>query len=150
MLRTDVACHRLPRAVATPRAFGPSAMSLNYAWLTRLPRGYQSRRMETAGTGGHPWPSPLKRNADWLLFLRLTRVIAASWALTECREIRCGLIASHQSRIANTAGDSVLAEFGSAVDAVRCAIDAQDAVGEANSRSPETRHIKLPHRSACR
>jgi ABC-type transport system substrate-binding protein len=31
------------------------------------------------------------------------------------------------TRIANTAGDSVLAEFGSAVDAVQCAVDAQVA-----------------------
>ncbi len=53
MLRTDVACRRPPRAVATPRAFGPSAMSLNYAWLTRLPQAYQRKRMETAGTGEH-------------------------------------------------------------------------------------------------
>ena len=32
-------------------------------------------------------------------------------------------------RIANTAGDSVLIEFGSVVDAVRCAVDMQRAVG---------------------
>ena len=38
--------------------------------------------------------------------------------LTERRTILDALIASHRGRIANTAGDSVLAEFGSAVDAV--------------------------------
>jgi adenylate cyclase len=48
------------------------------------------------------------------------------------REILDGLIATHGGRIANTAGDSVLAEFGSAVDAVRCAMEAQDALSEAN------------------
>ena len=32
------------------------------------------------------------------------------------------LIARHEGRIFNTAGDSVLAEFGSAVEAVRCGI----------------------------
>ena len=35
--------------------------------------------------------------------------------------------------MANTADDSVLAEFGSAVDAVQCAVEAQDALAEANS-----------------
>ena len=42
-------------------------------------------------------------------------------ALTQRRTILDRLIASHRGRIANTAGDFVLAEFGSAVDAVRCA-----------------------------
>jgi TolB-like protein len=54
-----------------------------------------------------------------------------------------GLIASHGGRIANTAGDSVLAEFGSAVDAVRCAMEAQDALAEANSGLPENRRINF-------
>ena len=37
--------------------------------------------------------------------------------LTERRQILDGLVALHRGRIANTAGDSVLAEFSSAVDA---------------------------------
>ena len=45
--------------------------------------------------------------------------------LTKRRAILDGLIASHRGRIANTAGDSVLAEFGSAVDAFQCAVEAQ-------------------------
>jgi TolB-like protein/class 3 adenylate cyclase/tetratricopeptide (TPR) repeat protein len=53
--------------------------------------------------------------------------------LTQRRSILDGLIASHRGRIANTAGDSVLAEFGSAVDAVQCAAEAQVALAEANS-----------------
>jgi hypothetical protein len=40
-------------------------------------------------------------------------------ALAAAREIMDGLIAAHGGRIANTAGDSVLAEFPSAVDAVQ-------------------------------
>jgi len=39
--------------------------------------------------------------------------------LTERRAILDRLIGEHRGRIANTAGDSVLAEFGSAVDAVQ-------------------------------
>ncbi len=64
-------------------------------------------------------------------------------ALTARREILDGLIATHGGRIANTAGDSVLAEFGSAVDAVRCAMAAQGALAEANSTLPENRHINF-------
>jgi class 3 adenylate cyclase len=54
-------------------------------------------------------------------------------ALTQRRTILDGLIASHRGRIANTAGDSVLAEFGSAVDAVQCAVEAQAALARANA-----------------
>jgi class 3 adenylate cyclase len=53
--------------------------------------------------------------------------------LTQRRDVLDGLIASRRGRIANTAGDSVLAEFGSAVDAVQCAVEAQVALSEANA-----------------
>lgn len=53
--------------------------------------------------------------------------------LTERRAILDKAIADHRGRIANTAGDSVLAEFGSAVDAVQCAMDAQAALAETNT-----------------
>jgi TolB-like protein len=60
--------------------------------------------------------------------------------LTERRAILDKLIGDHGGRIANTAGDSVLAEFRSAVDAVQCAVDAQAALAEANScLSPDER-----------
>ena len=60
--------------------------------------------------------------------------------LTERRGILDKAIADHRGRIANTAGDSVLAEFGSAVDAVQCAVEAQAALAEANeSLSPDKR-----------
>ncbi len=42
------------------------------------------------------------------------------------------LISAHRGRIANTAGDSVLAEFASVVDAVNCAIEIQGALARAN------------------
>jgi adenylate cyclase len=69
--------------------------------------------------------------------------VATLDALTARREILDGLIATHGGRIANTAGDSVLAEFGSAVDAVRCAMEAQIALAKANSTLPETRQINF-------
>src|SRR5215212_2230132 len=52
------------------------------------------------------------------------------------REIdRCG------GRIANTAGDSVLAEFPSAVDAVQCALGIQERIDTANQEVPDERRI---------
>ena len=46
-----------------------------------------------------------------------------------------GLIVEFGGRIANTAGDSVLAEFPSAVDAVQCAVVVQDKLGGARTRA---------------
>ena len=48
------------------------------------------------------------------------------------------MIVRHRGRIANTAGDSVLAEFPSAVDAVQCAIAVQQRLAEANETCPRT------------
>ena len=45
--------------------------------------------------------------------------------LSDIREVTENQISQHHGRIANTAGDSVVAEFGSAVDAVRCAMALQ-------------------------
>jgi adenylate cyclase len=61
--------------------------------------------------------------------------------LTERRAILDRIIGDHGGRIANTAGDSVLAEFGSAVDAVQCAVEAQAALAEANSSQAPDRRI---------
>ena len=50
------------------------------------------------------------------------------------------LIASHRGRIFNTAGDSVVADFASAVDAVQCAIAVQAALaGETAGQSADER-----------
>ena len=69
--------------------------------------------------------------------------VATLDALTSRREILDGLIATHGGRIANTAGDSVLAEFGSAVDAVRCAMEAQGALTQANLALSESHQINF-------
>ena len=61
--------------------------------------------------------------------------------LTECRAILDRFIGEHRGRIANTAGDSVLAEFGSAVDAVECAVKAQAALAEVNASAEPSRRI---------
>jgi adenylate cyclase len=46
------------------------------------------------------------------------------------------LIAAYRGRIFNTAGDSVVADFASAVDAVECAVAVQDALRKANEDRP--------------
>jgi adenylate cyclase len=64
-------------------------------------------------------------------------------ALAAHREIMDQLIAQHRGRIANTAGDSVLAEFPSVVDAVQCAVQVQQALAEANEGIPEDRRMSF-------
>ena len=59
------------------------------------------------------------------------------------REIMDRLIGEHRGRIANTAGDSVLAEFPSVVDAVQCAVQVQEALAEANEGVPEDRRMSF-------
>ena len=49
------------------------------------------------------------------------------------RTIIDGLIAGRRGRIFNTAGDSVIADFPSAVEAVQCAVAVQDAIGKENA-----------------
>jgi adenylate cyclase len=53
------------------------------------------------------------------------------------------LIARHRGRIANTAGDSVLAEFASVLDAVHCATEIQAALQGANEGEPEGRQMRF-------
>jgi adenylate cyclase len=53
--------------------------------------------------------------------------------LKACRAIIDRLIASHHGRIFNTAGDSVVADFASAVDAVQCAVAVQAAIATENA-----------------
>jgi len=61
-------------------------------------------------------------------------------ALTACRAIVDGLIAEHRGRIANTAGDSVLAEFPSVAEGLSCALAIQKAIARHDEhRSPDRR-----------
>ena len=56
--------------------------------------------------------------------------------LTAYKVIIDRLIASHRGRIFNTAGDSLVADFASAVDAVQCAVAVQDAIPKENVDRP--------------
>src|SRR3954451_15505590 len=57
--------------------------------------------------------------------------------LKACRAIIDELIAAHRGRIFNTAGDSVVADFASAVDAVQCAVAVQAAITTESAKHPE-------------
>ncbi len=59
--------------------------------------------------------------------------------LVASRKVMDQLIAEFGGRIANTAGDSVLAEFPSAVDAVQCAAEVQERLGS----EPEGRTLQF-------
>jgi|SRR5829696_5761458 len=65
--------------------------------------------------------------------------VATLRTLAAHRAIMDRLIGEHRGRIANTAGDSVLAEFPSVVDAVQCAVQVQQALAEANDRDDPRR-----------
>jgi adenylate cyclase len=63
--------------------------------------------------------------------------------LTAYRVIIDRLIASHRGRIFNTAGDSLVADFASAVDAVQCAVEVQEAVEKENADRPAGEQMRF-------
>jgi adenylate cyclase len=63
--------------------------------------------------------------------------------LSARRAVVDDLIEQHRGRIANTAGDSVLAEFISVLDAIHCAVEIQGALQRANEGEPEERQMRF-------
>ena len=59
------------------------------------------------------------------------------------RAILDPLIASHHGRIFNTAGDSVMADFASPVDAVECAVAFQRAIAQENAARPPGEQMRF-------
>jgi TolB-like protein/Tfp pilus assembly protein PilF len=59
------------------------------------------------------------------------------------REILQPLISTHHGRVIKVMGDGVLVEFASAVNAVTCAVELQEAMETANRNVPEDRRIVL-------
>ena len=53
------------------------------------------------------------------------------------------VIARHRGRIAGTAGDSVLAEFASVVDAAHASVEIQDSLAEANKPLPAEHRMRF-------
>jgi class 3 adenylate cyclase len=63
--------------------------------------------------------------------------------LASYRSVTDDFIARSGGRIFNTAGDAVLAEFPSAVEAVRCAIDIQESLRTRNMAYPPSRQMSF-------
>ncbi len=63
--------------------------------------------------------------------------------LSSHRLVIDALISGHSGRITGTAGDSVLAEFGSVVSAVSCAVKVQEALAQENAKLPPERRLFL-------
>jgi class 3 adenylate cyclase len=61
--------------------------------------------------------------------------------LESYRAVFSDFVARFGGRIFNTAGDSILAEFASAVDAVRCAVDTQESLRTRNLAYPSSRQM---------
>jgi adenylate cyclase len=59
------------------------------------------------------------------------------------REVFEKLVAHHHGRVFNTAGDAILAEFASAVEAVRCATEIPAALRTLNDQLPSERHLEF-------
>ena len=64
-------------------------------------------------------------------------------SLRACERLLAGLFKKHKARLFNTAGDSFLAEFSSAVSAVECAVEFQNAIKERNSSEEATVKLKF-------
>src|SRR6266567_677912 len=64
-------------------------------------------------------------------------------ALGELRRAVDPLVTAHGGRIVGTAGDSVLADFSSVVDALNCAVEMQRATRAVNESVPQRRRLEL-------
>jgi len=63
--------------------------------------------------------------------------------LKDYRAVIFRLIDRHEGRVFNTGGDSVLAEFASAVEAVRCAISIQEELRVRNAQLDQGRELRF-------
>jgi len=63
--------------------------------------------------------------------------------LTIYRELISTLIQKHRGRVVDSPGDNLLAEFGSVVDGVRCAVEIQEELRVRNAELPENRKMQF-------
>src|SRR2546428_3678283 len=63
--------------------------------------------------------------------------------LTTYRQVMTTLIQQHRGRVVDSPGDNLLAEFASAVDAVRCAVEVQHELRVRNAELPDHRKMEF-------
>jgi adenylate cyclase len=63
--------------------------------------------------------------------------------LTAYREVMTTLIQQHRGRVVDSPGDNLLAEFASAVDALRCAVEVQNELKVRNAELPAQRQMEF-------
>ena len=63
--------------------------------------------------------------------------------LNDYRNVMGGMVVNHGGRVVDMVGDNLLAEFPSAVDAVRCALLIQDRLADRNREAEETRRMRF-------
>jgi adenylate cyclase len=61
--------------------------------------------------------------------------------LKDCREAMASLIKHYSGRVVDSPGDNILAEFGSVVDAVECAVEIQKKLKNKNEELPDDRKM---------
>ncbi len=64
-------------------------------------------------------------------------------AITAYREQLSALVGEHRGRVVDAPGDNLLAEFPSALDAVRCALEIQRVVATRNDPLPGDRRMEF-------
>jgi adenylate cyclase len=64
-------------------------------------------------------------------------------ALQNLRRAIDPIIAGHAGRIVSTAGDGLLADFGSVVEALSCAVEMQQVARDLSAAAPPDRHLQL-------
>jgi adenylate cyclase len=64
-------------------------------------------------------------------------------ALRSHREAVEGLIATHRGRVFSSAGDSMVAEFPGAVEAINCAVEIQQEMDERNESVPKDKRLEF-------
>ena len=85
-------------------------------------------------------------SADAVGYSRLMQEDEASTIVTlaESKELMANLIQQYRGRVVDAPGDNLLAEFGSVVDAIECAVKVQQELKTKNAQLPDNR--KMPFR----
>jgi len=121
------------------------------AWIDTL----ASRLLDFEKKQGGPpaWPSsafhaalPLSSPPMWSAtagFMEVDEAGTMAALKVRRKKVLEPLVARHQGRIFKVTGDGVLVEFGSAVNAVQCAVELQQGMATANEGVPEGRRIVL-------